>query len=46
MRLGGGYRAVREVPLTGDDTRQYTSHTVGVRFRYVFGAPAVVLARR
>ncbi len=46
MRLGIGYRAVREVPLMGDDTRQYTSHTVGVRLRYVFGAPAVVLAQR
>ncbi len=46
MRLGVGYRAVREVPLSGDDTRQYTSHTVGVRFRYVVGAPTITLARR
>ena len=46
MRLGVGYRAVREVPLSGDDTRQYTSHTVGVRFRYVVGVPTITLARR
>ena len=45
MRLGLGYRAVREVPIVGDDTRQYTSHTLGVRFRYLFSAPPVTLRR-
>ncbi len=46
MRLGIGYRAVREVPIIGDDTRPYTSHTIGLRFRYVFGLPTATLGAR
>jgi hypothetical protein len=45
MRIGLGYRAVREVPIVGDDTQQVTTHTFGVRFRYLFAAPPVSLRR-
>jgi hypothetical protein len=45
MRLGVGYRAVRETPIVGDTTRPFTSHTFGVRFRYLFAAPPVTLRR-
>jgi hypothetical protein len=45
MRIGIGYEAVRETSIVGDTARQFTNHTIGLRVRYLFAAPAVPLRR-